>query len=538
MEKRKCILFTAVGNSDPVCGYHDAAMLHIIRHCNPYKIYMLLTEKLKIKEEKESLYSKAINYLADKLKRKRFKIVKPEINVNGAVNLDKLANEPDSPTLILLKINVNEADNLDKLDIIRKIFINAFNDPDNEGAEWLFNITSGTPQIQVVMSLLALDYSSKAKAIQVRDHDPDNYYPTCDSWEQAKEQLDENEDDDSDTESRINKPLLLPFNEHGLKSQIISLVEEYEYYGAHELVDNDKNKSLFIGTNIEPLLKYAYLRKNLQSDEANQELDRIKLDGKIIDSEKKEQLRIGTKVEARFSEYFRVMELCQRKQQLSDFVMKLSPILLDIGQYYIHYYLREHTNFHLEKIYEDEKGSKKFTIDPRKKQDNKNIAENNQVDKKLTISRDLMYENYPELFKYIEENQDHIRNDLYFSLVVHICNYYKENGLENDKKHNEVCSYFNDLRDVERYARNKVAHELTNVTDKRFESEKLVIVDSDSNNPDYKIIIDSKRILNLLRETILLIKEICELQGIDIENGIASSYDTLNKLIKDSLNNS
>ncbi len=526
------ILFTAVGNSDPVRGYHDAAMLHIIRHCNPYKIYMLLTEKQKIKEENESLYSKAINYLAKKLRRKEFKIIEQEIIVNEADNsfkiikqeinvneediLDKLANEPDSPTLILLKINVNEADNLDKLDIIRKIFINAFNDPDNEGAEWLFNITSGTPQIDVVMSLLALDYSSQA--IQVRNHDPEHNYPPCNSWEQAQEQLDENEDDNA--EPRINKPRLQPFNEYRLKNQIISLVKKFEYYGAHKLVDNDKNKSLFIGTNIEPLLKYAYLRKNLQSDEANQELDRIKLYGKIIDSEKKEQLRIGTKVEARFYEFFQVMELCQRNQQLSEFVLKLSPILLDLGIYYLKNNLRKIINFRLENISQKKNDSKyKLLTD--------NILSDPQYSKMSSFFN--IYNSEGELYGLYKEDNPKLRNgdELSFDLIVDICNYYKENELQNDVKHKKICEAFEFLKTVEKNARNRVAHELASVTDEKLKEGEPAIVDSDPSNSDFvKLIIDSEQILSKLHEVIKLIR--------GNYKDIACSYDELNALIEGS----
>ena len=51
MEK-KCILISAVGKTDPIRSNYDGPMLHIVRHYQPEKVYLILSDDIAKKEEK------------------------------------------------------------------------------------------------------------------------------------------------------------------------------------------------------------------------------------------------------------------------------------------------------------------------------------------------------------------------------------------------------------------------------------------------------------------------------------------------------
>nr|MCR4899421.1 hypothetical protein [Treponema sp.] len=136
------ILFTAAGKTDPEKYFFDGAILHILRHYNQAenpigKIYLFLTKEIQTIEDETHCYTNGIKRVA-----------------------------PDCQ-IIPIRKDIKRPHDLDQLGDIRKEFKKAFKE--NEGAEWLINISSGTPQIKTVMSFLALDYFPHATAIQVED---------------------------------------------------------------------------------------------------------------------------------------------------------------------------------------------------------------------------------------------------------------------------------------------------------------------------------------------------------------------------------
>lgn len=74
---------------------------------------------------------------------------------------------PDT-SIAYIKSGITEPQKYENLTVMQEDFARAYEE--NPGAEWLLNVSSGTPQIKTVMALLALDYP-KAKAIQV--HSPE-----------------------------------------------------------------------------------------------------------------------------------------------------------------------------------------------------------------------------------------------------------------------------------------------------------------------------------------------------------------------------
>lgn len=58
------ILFTPAGDTDPVRGYHDGAILHILRHYPTDKVILFLTKDMEEKEAAMQCYTRGIASVA------------------------------------------------------------------------------------------------------------------------------------------------------------------------------------------------------------------------------------------------------------------------------------------------------------------------------------------------------------------------------------------------------------------------------------------------------------------------------------------
>lgn len=270
------VLFTPVGDTDPVRGYHDGGMLHILRHYAPVdRVFVFLTKEMEDKETESGCYTKGIQKVAPQCK------------------------------IEFIRSGITEPHIYERLTVLQDVFQEKYEQYPNE--EWLLNLSSGTPQMKSVMSLIGLDHP-QVKAIQV--FSPAKGSNNKSHPEKTPEMLEMlyhfNDDDDPSSSNRCNEPELSLLKKHSVKMQIISLVNNYEYEGALQLLK--QNRSLFSDIS-EKLLKHAVHRRNLMWRDAN----------KIISSYKGNPLisKAGD-----FEEFFRVMELRQRKKQLPEFIVK------------------------------------------------------------------------------------------------------------------------------------------------------------------------------------------------------------------------
>lgn len=443
------ILFTPAGDTDPVRGYRDGAILHILRHYEVDKVILFLTKEMEEKEEKMGCYTKGIYSVSPKV------------------------------SITLIKSSITNPDDYESLTVIQDDFARIYEE--NPEAEWLINVSSGTPQIKTVMALLALDYP-KAKAIQVLSPEKKSNRgnPPCRTSEELVEMLDCNEDDQEDAPNRCQEPRLLLLKKHGVSMQIESLVKNYEYAGAYELVR--LNPHLYSDMT-KRLIQHAVYRRDLMWRQAN----------KVISKYKEKPLI--TRPDD-FSEYFQVMELRERKKQYPEFIVKLSPVLMELGIKY----MEKLTCFHLADCCEKRRSVKYY------------------------VTRYALNRHYPKLLDYLETQLGNIFRDgpLYFSTIVRICEYLQHNELKGHKNHERITCIFSNLRVVEERTRNLVAHEITNLDDHLIQK---TTAENWNNSLGIPGGLRAKDIISLLHEAVRLI------MGRDIP----WSYDNLNDKIIESL---
>jgi len=433
-------LFTAAGDTDPVRGFHDGAILHILRHYPVDRVIVFLTREMEAKEDRLACYTRGIQ------------AVKPQIPIE------------------FIRSGITDPQNYESLVQIQDVFEKYYQEYPED--EWLLNISSGTPQIKTVISFLSLDYP-RTKAIQVlspeRKSNRGNH--PCTTVDELVEMLEVNEDNEADAPNRCLEPPLFLLKRHGLNKQLISLVKAYEYPAALNMVR--KEHQLFPAVT-EQLLQHACLRLDLRWKEANKIISRYK--GKALEQQ-----------QDTFLEYFQLLELRQKKQQLADFIIKISPVLVEIGKKYVNTI----PDFSLSRCGEEKRNG-------------------------FWITAAALGRNYPELLQYMEHGTVFHDTRLYFWFLLTVCEFYAGKELLQDERHRKVTSNFRQLRNIEESIRNELAHEITNITE-----DKIQELTTKALGKAYQ----SDDILHLLKDTVQLVRG----------SRIPWTYDYLNQCIEDSL---
>ncbi len=445
------ILFTPAGDTDPVRGFRDGAILHILRHYEVDHVILVLTKDMEEKEEAMHCYAKGIES------------VSPETSLK------------------YIRTGITEPHKFESLTMVQDAFDEEYQaHPD---AEWLVNISSGTPQLKTVMALFALDYPH-TKAIQVASPEgrSNRGNGACRTAEDLVEMLELNEDNEESAKNRCEEPPLFLLKRHGLTRQIISLVRNYEYAGALQILQ--QNRDCGFAEETEKLLQHAVYRRDLMWKEANKVIARY--EGKPLMDNPDD-----------FSEYFRVMEMRARKKQYPEFIVKLSPVLMQLGMKY----LDKLPRFDLGKCGYLDRKSQIFKLE-----------------------RCKIQENYPKLLSYIETQlmKKFLDSPIYFSSILWICGYLKENEYRGDSTHEKVTALFEKLRIAEERTRNLVAHEITNLTDTKI---RELTSRSDERSPGIPGGLSAADIMKLLRDAVRLVRS----------QDIQWNYDKLNDIIISSL---
>lgn len=391
------VLFTPVGDTDPLRGYHDGGMLHILRHYAPVDhIFVFLTKEMEDKEAESGCYTKGIQKVAPQCK------------------------------IEFIRSGITEPHIYERLTVLQDVFREKYGQYPDE--EWLLNLSSGTPQMKSVMSLIGLDYP-QVKAIQV--FSPAEGSNNKSHPEKTPEMLEMlyhfNDDNDPSSSNRCNEPKLSLLKKHSVKMQIISLVRNYEYEGALQLLR--QNRSLFSDIS-EKLLRHAVCRRNLMWKDAN----------KIISSYKGSPLisKAGD-----FEEFFRVMELRQRKKQLYEFIVKTTPICTKLATDYA-ISLEQRTLFDLNacsEIRRDEDGDVRYVLKREK------IGRYNNT----------LLEHLNHKYKRSGGFKD---SDLSISNMAYICEWIIDFGISSNERDIEIKKIFARLSIVSENIRNKVAHKI------------------------------------------------------------------------------
>ena len=401
----KRILFSPLGDTDPIRDCHDGACLHILRHYQPERVVLFYTKDMENKERRDHRYTRAIHKLS------------PNCAIEEIFSGIVAAYLYEEFSKILPESVQSVRDRYPEHEI-------------------LINLSSGTPQMKTVLAMLAAD-TERCRGIQVPSHSGKSNRknkPASDDVD-VDILLEVNVDDEEGAKNRCEEPPLSVFRYHAEKNRIISLIHAYEYNAALTLA----RSSSLVPADAKQLLKHAAARTDLLPDKAR----------KILAEYNGQKLFFFTGEEELLIEYFLIMQIDQENDHLSNFMLRISPFLdkflLDYVQKNVRGGRQNPQNILNLSRYVKRKGGYRL--------ERERIA---QAAPKLLTRLDREYGSYKD-------------SDLSFTLLIYYCDYMQEEGLTKDTKlHDDMMAELGKLGDI-RILRNNVAHQITNVTRESFQ---------------------------------------------------------------------
>lgn len=400
------ILFSPIGTSDPVRDEYDGPMLHIVRWYQPQVVFLFMTAEMTKLETSDFRFSKAIHLVDSTIK-----IEYIDTQINDPSNMTELMGHYSSA---LQKIH-----------------------KDYPGVEYLTNNTSGTPQMLMALALSILKAPFLVTPIQVKTPQKGS---NVNLQHLSKYPMDEKEVDDvlainldaeDDAVNRCVELDLMVERKHQLEMSLKTLIAQYDYYGALQLLESEQYKA-FLGNRrfsslntIQSLLEYAVYRISLNLLEANRLLQKLQMP----------QLAETLKVDKAFKqddklkliiEIFMIMLIDSAQHRGAEFLLRLSPLMKDLSSLYISLW----SGLHLDCFFENEGYSEEAI----------SAIDNGKLYNYLKLSKKKFFNG-----RFVAVNLSRNNN---------ILGYYAE--IDNIRK--KPLALFKALRELEEKGRNKAAH--------------------------------------------------------------------------------
>ena len=290
------ILYTPVGDTDPIRGCYDGGMLHIVRHYNPDMAILVLSKEMEQKEASDSRFSKALKH------------VKADLDIK------------------LICTGLEDVHRIDTLQPFVDHFYEMLSEyPD---AEILINLSSGTPQMKLIMSYLSVEHDA-VRGIQVDSPQggSNRSEPAVNDDEDIEIVIENNFDDQEDTENRCHEPQMGYIKRNNLKQSLHTLINSYKYKEAISLYEHYKKTCTDeLDNDILALLEHGKLRLELEYKLALEKINRVgDLSLKSVFTDWK---RI------KLHEFLMLMEVRLKQGQIEDFILKITPFMYELMLYY------------------------------------------------------------------------------------------------------------------------------------------------------------------------------------------------------------
>ena len=388
------ILYTPVGDTDPIRGCYDGGMLHIVRHYNPDLAILVLSKDMEQKEAANHRFTKALKH------------VKVDLDIK------------------LIHTGLEDVHRIDTL----QPFVDHFYEmlAEYPDAEILINLSSGTPQMKLIMSYLSVEHDA-VRGIQVDSpqRGSNRSEPAVNDDEDIDIVIENNFDDQDDSENRCHEPQMGYIKRNNIKQTLHTLISSYKYKEA--ISSYHSYKRTFengVANDVLPVLEHAQLRLGLDYDGALQKsrkVGTVSLSSSFTDK----KLR-------KLYEFLMLMEVRLKQDQIEDFVLKTTPFMYELMRYYF---------------------TKEFDVNWR------------QVEKKTsmgTLIDMVAFESqYPKLYTSWRNNRRPSQvQDIQLSLYHML--YMLE---EQDTVDGSLLKQLKEIRSIEQKIRNKIAHEVVVFTE-------------------------------------------------------------------------
>lgn len=303
----KRILFSCLGTTDPVRGEHDGPMLHILRHYRPESAMLILTPEIRELAERDGRFEKTRDWIA--------------------AHWDGYC-----PDFCYHAIDVWNAHDMDALDQPLHEAMAAWSaaHPD---AEILVNITSGTPQMQIILSQMAMDTRYRARGVQVNNFErkAGTTQRTNNREYDVELELACNEDEEPDAENRCVEARMLAMSREYSRRQIEQLLDARDF----DAVERMKER---LPEELALLARHLAARARLHDAEAR------RLDGALKGRLPFALYPYRTVSRGEYSqvcEYYLLMKNRVHTGSYTEFVLHLEPLTLTLQKAVLDRLLRE-----------------------------------------------------------------------------------------------------------------------------------------------------------------------------------------------------
>lgn len=388
------ILYTPVGDTDPIRGCYDGGMLHIVRHYNPDIAILVLSKDMEQKEAANHRFTKALKH------------VKADLDIK------------------LIHTGLEAVHRIDTL----QPFVDHFYEmlAEYPDAEILINLSSGTPQMKLIMSYLSVEHDA-VRGIQVDS--PQRGSNRSEAAVHDDEDIDivieNNFDDQEDSENRCHEPQMGYIKRNNIKQSLHTLINSYKYKEAISLYHSYKRTfEDGVANDVLPLLEHARLRLELEYKAALEKINRV--DGLSLISIFTDWKRI------KLHEFLMLMEVRLKQGNIEDFILKITPFMYELMLYYFS------TTYHVNW----DEFEKWTSVGPR-------------------TNMESFKEKHPQLYlSWYAHTKTPQFNEIQLSLnhMLHM--------LEDQPNVNSLLlKQLKDIRNIERKIRNKIAHEVVVLTE-------------------------------------------------------------------------
>lgn len=383
------ILYTCAGDTDPIRNFHDGGILHIIRHYKPDRAVIFLSAEMEQKEAEQNRYSIPVKH------------VLPTCDVK------------------FIQSGITDPHQLDSLQPLLDEFYKLLED--HESDTILLNLSSGTPQMKMIMAFLATEYPN---VIGVQVDSPERgsnrQDPPAQDTDEVQLLIDTNLDEEPGALSRCHEPPLRFLRYKQVVRELRALIGNYAYDEAYRIYK--KNKDIF-PEDIGKLLLHAMYRADMKYDKA---IEVLKVYGVV-------ELKNGyDKKLSELWEYLMIMDIRVRQGLWQEFFVKMTPFLYRM----VCWYLFDCGTIKQESIVEKNKDT-------------------------LKVRRDKLAKNYPTTLRILDEMGSGVtgfrdKSDFsFFSAHILLCH-------EPIFSHipEEIKNQLRYLRAVEKGIRNHLAHKI------------------------------------------------------------------------------
>lgn len=329
------ILFACAGTSDPVRGSHDGGILHIIRHYKPSVVCIFLSAEMVKLENEDHRFKYMRKFIESHWDGYHFELIEIPTEITDPSDLDQI-----------------HEDILKSLNQLKKEY---------PKAEILLNLSSGTPQMKMIFSMIALESRYAVRGIQVKNFEKSSGSSKRTNGDYDPElELECNEDEGSDTENRCIEPQLFYLRRKREMEHFQELLDQYNYSGCLAYKED-------IPQRLRPLIEHLRYRQDLVEHKAvemaseagrqNTDLFKLYIENRVGDSQCRDYKEV--------SEFYLVLRNLQKGQQITDFVLRLNPFILRLELAYF-MYLSDLKLENFSARLDKGNGRKRLVIDPEK----------------------------------------------------------------------------------------------------------------------------------------------------------------------------